>query len=118
MTYCNCGHEPPLLLRGQEVISLSEGGTIIGLDPETPYQLQKVDLQKGDILIMYTDGLADAVNFQRESFGKSRITQALRESAEMAVEPAAKNILWLMRKFAGLTKRYDDTAVVVLKKTT
>ncbi|MCP4713425.1 MAG: SpoIIE family protein phosphatase [Planctomycetes bacterium] len=117
LTYCNCGHEPPLLLRGQEVISLSEGGTIIGLDPDTPYQLQKVDLQKDDILVMYTDGLADAVNFQRESFGKARIIEAVQASAVMAAEPAAKNILWLMRKFAGLTKRYDDTALVVLKKT-
>ncbi|MFC1782096.1 PP2C family protein-serine/threonine phosphatase [Planctomycetota bacterium] len=117
LTYCNCGHEPPILLRDQQVIDLAEGGTILGLDPNSPYQTEKIVLQKNDMLIMYTDGLADAVNFQRESFGRRRIIDAARASAPMAADPAAKNILWLMRKFSGLTKRFDDIALLVLKKT-
>ncbi|KPK73581.1 MAG: hypothetical protein AMJ79_15055, partial [Phycisphaerae bacterium SM23_30] len=98
LTYCNCGHNPPLLLRKHQVIDLSEGGALLGLDPQNPYLLQKIALQKDDLLIMYTDGLADALNFQRQPFGRRRIIDAARDSAHLTAEQAAKNILWLMRK--------------------
>jgi len=117
LIYCNCGHEPPVLFRGDKIIELTEGGMVIGLEPETNYQQQQIALKTGDMLIMYTDGLADAVNFQRESFGRDRIIEAARSSRHLNSEQTAKNILWLMRKFTGLTRRFDDTALIVLKKT-
>ena len=117
LTYCNCGHEPPLLIRDGKVIELAQGGTVIGLSPETDYVSTTIQLRPDDMIVMFTDGLADAFNFQHESFGRKRIVQAALDSAQMPAEQAAKNILWLMRKFAGLTTRYDDTALVVLKRT-
>ncbi len=70
----------------------------------------------GDFLLMYTDGLAEAANFEGEPFGVDRIIEAARASRDMSADAAAKNILWLMRKFAGLNRRCDDTALVVLKR--
>jgi sigma-B regulation protein RsbU (phosphoserine phosphatase) len=116
LTYCNCGHEPPMHVRDGQVSELSEGGTIIGLSPDSSFAPGTVQLDSGDMLLLYTDGLADAFNFEHEAFGRERIRQAALESASMPAEQAAKNILWLMRKFAGLTQRSDDTALVVLKK--
>ena len=118
LTYCNCGHEPPVLIHGDgtQTRDLSEGGMVLGIDTNTRFDAQQVELQPGNMLVMYTDGLADAVNFQRESFGRRRVIDAALASAEMSAEQAAKNILWLMRKYTGLTRRFDDTAIVVLKK--
>ena len=116
ITYCNCGHDPPALLRAEEVQDLTEGGTIVGLDAGTRFETRKKSLSTGDMLIMYTDGLTDAMNFERVSFGRERIIEAARQSAQMSAERAAQNILWLMRKFTGLTPRFDDTALVVMKK--
>jgi sigma-B regulation protein RsbU (phosphoserine phosphatase) len=116
-TYCNGGHEPPILIREGKVIDLKQGGTVIGLSPDSEYESTTLQLQVDDMILMYTDGLADAFNFQHESFGRERIIQAALDSAQMPAEQAAKNILWLMRKFAGLTTRTDDTALIVLKKT-
>ncbi len=116
LSYCNCGHEPPLLIRGGETLSLQEGGMVLGIQPENDYESRHITLEEGDLLVFYTDGLADAVNFERESFGRKRIIEAARNSRDMSAEQAAKNILWLMRKFSGLTPRRDDTAIVVLKK--
>jgi len=118
LTYCNCGHEPVILIRGEEVISLAEGGIVLGVDIDYDYKARTIDLLPGDMLVLYTDGLADAVNFQGEHFGYQRIIAAAQESQMMTADQAAKNILWLMRKFAGLTQRTDDTALVVIKKTT
>ena len=117
LTYCSCGHEPPLLIRGEEVIRLAEGGIVLGVDRDYNYRARTMDLLPGDMLVLYTDGLADAANFQGEHFGHKRIMAAAQESQMMTADQAAKNILWLMRKFAGLTQRTDDTALVVLKKT-
>ena len=118
LTYCNCGHEPPILISadGTHTHDLSEGGMVLGIDTNTQFDAQQVKLQPGDMLIMYTDGLADAVNFQRESFGRRRIIEAALTSVDMSAEQTAHNILWLMRKYTGLTRRFDDTAIVVLKK--
>ena len=118
LTYCNCGHEPPLVINHDKssTSDLTEGGTVLGIDPKASFDAHQHQLHSGDMLVMYTDGLVDAVNFQRESFGRPRAVQAALDSAHMPAEQAAKNILWLMRKFAGLTPRYDDTALVVLKK--
>jgi len=116
LSYCNCGHEPPLLIRGGETLSLQEGGMVLGIQPENDYESRHITHEEGDLLVFYTDGLADAVNFERESFGRKRIIEAARNSRDMSAEQAAKNILWLMRKFSGLTPRRDDTAIVVLKK--
>jgi sigma-B regulation protein RsbU (phosphoserine phosphatase) len=89
---------------------------VLGVDKTNVYPPSKIILQPDDMLIMYTDGLADAANFDRESFGRKRIIDAALASASMTAEQAAKNILWLMRKFAGLNRRCDDIAIVVLKK--
>ena len=117
LSYCNCGHDPPMLLRRGEVIDLVEGGTVVGLDADSQYEAQQIVLETGDMLLMYTDGLAEAMNFEREPFGRDRIVQAAIDSQDMSADEAAKNVLWLMRKFTGLTTRFDDTALVVLKKT-
>jgi len=116
LTYCNCGHDPPLLLRGSETINLTAGGTVLGIDKNSFYTTESIQLKPQDMLVIYTDGLADAMNFQREPFGRQRIIEAFQASAEMTADGAAHNVLWLMRKFTGLTKRFDDTAIVILKK--
>ncbi|MCF7958749.1 MAG: SpoIIE family protein phosphatase [Phycisphaerae bacterium] len=116
LSYCNCGHEPPILIRNNRVIDLDQGGLVLGVDQNASYTPSEVTLEPNDMVVMYTDGLAEALNFEREMFGRTRIIKAARASADMSAQQAAKNILWLMRKFTGLTKRFDDTAIVVLKK--
>jgi phosphoserine phosphatase RsbU/P len=117
LTYCNCGHNPAMLVHDQRITELMEGGIVLGVDKRERYEASEIEMQPHDMLIMYTDGLAEAFNYQRESFGRQRIAQAALASVPMTAEQAAKNILWLMRKFTGLTKYLDDTAVVVLKRT-
>jgi len=116
LTYCNCGHEPPILLRNNTTTDLSQGGTVLGIDKNSKFKTSTAELLPGDMLIMYTDGLADALNFNREPFGRARIIEGAKASDKMSAANAAKNILWLMRKYTGLTKRFDDTALVIMKK--
>ncbi len=115
MTYCNAGHNPPLVLRNGEIIYLTTGGMIVGVDPHHEYTKGIVDLKRGDIVLLHTDGLADAMNFNNERFGKHRIEKALRDTIHMDARSAANHILWEMRRFTGLNKANDDTTLVVIR---
>lgn len=114
LTYCNAGHPPPLLLRDGRVSELASNNMVLGIDPAEPYEQVVFELRTGDILLMYTDGLTDAMNFQRQTWGKARLIEAFAKGGASA-EAVSQTILWEMRRFAGLTERNDDVTMIVLK---
>jgi sigma-B regulation protein RsbU (phosphoserine phosphatase) len=116
LTYCNAGHPPGLILRDGKLIELGSENMVLGVDPEQPYSQSIVDLQPNDLLLLYTDGLTDAMNFKQEVFGRQRIIEAFKQGGATA-EIAAQNILWEMRRFVGLTKRTDDVTMIVARIT-
>lgn len=113
-TYCNAGHPPGLLLRDGKVRELAADNMVLGVDPDEPYRQSFVDLKSNDLLLLYTDGLGDAMNFEQKTFGRQRIVEAFSRGGATA-EIVAQNILWEMRKFVGLTKRNDDVTMVVVR---
>ncbi|MBL4700597.1 MAG: SpoIIE family protein phosphatase, partial [Phycisphaeraceae bacterium] len=119
LTYCNGGHEPPMLLRDGELILLDIGGMIIGVDAQQEYEKSIIDLIPGDYLLMYTDGLTEAFNYADEQFGRERIESALRECAHegMNAQTSLKHILWELRNFTGLRSPVDDTTIVMIRVT-
>jgi serine phosphatase RsbU (regulator of sigma subunit) len=113
-TYCNAGHPPALLLRDGQVTELAAENMVLGVSPEEPYQQSMIDLKKGDLLLLYTDGLADGMNYQQQTFGRQRIVEAFRKGGETA-EIVAQNVLWELRKFVGMNKRTDDVTMIVAR---
>jgi sigma-B regulation protein RsbU (phosphoserine phosphatase) len=83
-TYCNAGHPPGLVLRNGQVIELQSDNMVLGLVPEEPYVQTVFDFQKGDLLLLYTDGLTDGMNFDQECFGRPRLIEAMKRAGEMA----------------------------------
>ncbi len=67
-----------LILREGKIIELNSDNMVLGVDPEEKYMQSLVDLRVGDTLLLYTDGLTDAMNFQKERFGKQRIIEAFK----------------------------------------
>jgi sigma-B regulation protein RsbU (phosphoserine phosphatase) len=117
LTYTNAGHVPPILVRGESCSELSTGGPIIGIDEGLQWQYDMLDLQRGDVLLLYTDGLIEAMNFEDEMFGLERAKAAVRAAAAQAMtaEGVAKHVLWEMRRFAGLSTRLDDLTLIALR---
>ncbi|HEV7299122.1 MAG TPA: SpoIIE family protein phosphatase [Tepidisphaeraceae bacterium] len=114
LTYCNAGHPPALVLRNGEIIELAGENMVLGVDPNEEFKQSFMDLQSGDLLLLYTDGLPDGMNFQNETFGRQRVIDAFRKGGDTA-EVVAQNILWELRKFVGMSKRTDDVTMVVAK---
>ena len=115
LTYCNAGHEYPLLLRGGEIHKLATGGMIVGVDESAPYDMGIFDLQSGDLLVIYTDGLCDALDFRNQRFGRERIIAAMHDRSNASAHDALNHILWQMRRYVGLNRSVDDTTLVVIK---
>jgi sigma-B regulation protein RsbU (phosphoserine phosphatase) len=115
LTYCNAGHEPPLLLRDGKLIPLDHGGMIVGVDREQQYEKGLWDFEPGDMLLLYTDGLPDAMNAAGQRFGRERIEQLLLESADRTANETLNHILWTVRQHTGPRRATDDTTLILVK---
>jgi len=117
VVYCNCGHEPAVLITNGEVTDLQAGGLVLGVDARAEYNIDTVTLKKGDCLLFYTDGLIDAVNFDGELWGREQMLNAAKESTGRSAEHMIRNILRYRRRFVGLARQIDDTSIIVVKVT-
>ena len=115
VTYCNCGHEPAVLIRAGAVVDLEKGGLVLGVDERSEYEIETVALKDGDCLLFYTDGLIDAAGFDGELWGRRRMLEAARGFASDPAEQMVKNILGYRRRFVGLAEQIDDTSIIVVK---
>ena len=115
LTYSNCGHEPVLLLRNNKITKLSIGGMVLGVDANQRYESETVKLLKDDVLLIYSDGLPDAMNFQDIRFGRKAIDKALIERQSYSAKAVLDHVFWEMRRHTGLRDLIDDTTIMVIK---
>lgn len=114
-TYCNAGHNPPILLRGDDITELEEGGMVIGVVPDTKYEKGIVNLCSGDILIFYTDGVTESVNYDDALYGFDRLCESILRNRHLEVGTMTQQLLWDVRRFAGLADQADDITIVVAR---
>jgi len=115
ITYCNCGHEPAILIRDGEIIELDKGGLVLGVDQNAEYEIGTVDLKEGDCLLFYTDGLIDAINFDNEFWGRENMLRAAKKFSALPAERMIKSLLGYRRRFVGLARQLDDMSIIVIK---
>ena len=116
LTYCSCGHEPALLLRGGNLTELDAGGLVLGILPDTEYTIETIGFKQDDLLLMYTDGLIDAMNFEGRIWGKEQMLRALKKCPRNSAEGLVHNLLRYRRRFSGLASQTDDTSIVVIRR--
>jgi sigma-B regulation protein RsbU (phosphoserine phosphatase) len=115
ITYCNCGHEPAVLIRDGKVTELDKGGFVLGIEPTAEYQIETLKLKDGDCLLFYTDGLIDAANFDGELWGRENMLETAMKFTSDPAEQMVKDILAYRRRFVGLARQVDDTSIIVIK---
>lgn len=113
LDYVSAGHDPALLLRKGDFRELSAGGMVIGVLPEAGFEHEVVALQSGDVIVFYTDGVIDTVDFDGRSFGRERLRQSIYKRRKEPPAALANQILWDTRRFAGLAAQVDDISIVV-----
>lgn len=125
LQYCSAGHPPALLLRANgKMETLSEGGLLLGVLPNAPYARGTVEMEPGDVLLAYSDGVLETLNNSEEEFGLERIKAHLRNSAfnrqEIKKTSAAESILFsvlgAVQDFAASHPLVDDLSLVVIRR--
>lgn len=112
----NAGHIPPVLLKGGTIRELPKGAPALGLLPEATYEEQKVTLNSGDILFIYSDGVTDSRNEHGHFFGEQRVFDLLPSVHRLSARECGKLLLTEIKKFIGDAPVHDDLSMVILKK--
>jgi len=115
VTYCNCGHEPTVLIREGQITELEKGGLVLGVEPQAEYEIETMVLADGDCLLFYSDGLIDAANFDGQFWGRENLLKTAKKFTAGSAEQMVKNILGYRRRFVGLASQCDDTSIIVVK---
>jgi sigma-B regulation protein RsbU (phosphoserine phosphatase) len=145
LTYLNAGHNPPMLLRGRPaspqnlanvlpspgtglglavavavaeapvVKLLTTGGPIIGTFLNGPYEQETIQLQSGDVLAIYTDGVTEAEDPAGVEFGEERLRALLVEFLELPADQAAKRVIDRVLEWQGSAPQHDDITLIVAK---
>ena len=114
-TYCNAGHSPPLLLRDDQFMELTTGGLVVGVRSGHAFERAALPLQAGDILVMVTDGVTEAMDFEGTAYGRERLLASIRKYRSLDAQQFAQQILWDVRRFVGLAEQSDDITIVVVE---
>jgi phosphoserine phosphatase RsbU/P len=111
--YANAGHPFPLLYREGAIRDVSARGFMLGVMPEEIYSEKSIDLQPGDRLCLYTDGLVESHDERGEGFGGTRLGEALTESASLPAPQTIGKILARVSEFRGTASATDDLTMVI-----
>jgi sigma-B regulation protein RsbU (phosphoserine phosphatase) len=117
--YCSAGHPPALLLRASGKLELlSDGGLLLGVKAGAPYVRGCVQLEAGDVLLAYSDGVLESLNRADEEFGAGRIEEHLRSAAERSSASAEEvlfSVLGAVQDFASARPIVDDISLVIVR---
>lgn len=119
LEYCSAGHPPAMLLRANgELELLSDGGLLLGVVPTAAYKTGSVQLNTGDVLLAYSDGVIESLNKTEEEFGVGRLEAELRQANSLgaSAESLLFSVLAAVQDFAATHPLVDDLSVAVIRR--
>ncbi|MGC9946109.1 MAG: GAF domain-containing SpoIIE family protein phosphatase [Bryobacteraceae bacterium] len=115
LAYVNAGHNPPIVLRGDEVLRLEADGPVVGLLPRAQYGQSELVLAPGDILLAYTDGISEAMTVDDEEWGEERMIAAARACRGLAAGDMIDKMMAAADAFTAGAPQHDDMTLVIVK---
>jgi len=115
--YCNAGHNHPFLITDKiEPLRLSEGGLALGCFETFPFEENQVQLNPGDRLVVFSDGISEAVNNADEEFGEARVYDMAVANRGVSAAKLIEKILQEVGRHAGVRPQMDDMTLVVIQR--
>ena len=115
LTYCNAGHNPPLLLRRDSVDRLEKGGLILGLFEHATFEEDTISVAPGDILITFSDGVTEALSATGEEYGEERLLACVQANRDQPTPELLEAVLASVRAFTAGALQSDDVTALVLR---
>jgi sigma-B regulation protein RsbU (phosphoserine phosphatase) len=126
LRYVNAGHNPPWLFRPTNsdghtarsyarIGELNVGGTFVGMFPEPDYEEGVVELEPGDVVFAFTDGVTEALNTEQQEFGEERLHEIACRFGPLPVDEMVSRVTEEVRQWIGDAPQHDDLTLVVIK---
>jgi serine phosphatase RsbU (regulator of sigma subunit)/CRP-like cAMP-binding protein len=116
LTYTNAGQEEPFFFHNSRQIRLETGGVPLGVVNHFPYEEETVELGRGDVLVVYSDGIQDAVNANHERFSIEKLERVVRDSLKFRAEEIADAVFAAVKDHVQDTSQFDDMTLLVVKR--
>ena len=118
LTTINAGHPPPCVVPGNGGATrvLAPGGFPLGLMPDATYEVEEVKIEPGDTVVLYSDGVTEAMDVTEREFGAGRLEQSLRRARGGPASAVQRQILEDIRAFADSRAASDDLTLLVLRR--
>ena len=116
LTYTNAGHLSPILVRDGQPMMLDTNGMVVGAFPFARYGESQIQLQSGDLLVGYTDGITEPENEYGEMFGEERLQELLVKNFDRDGEEIVAVIADAVRRWTGTDELQDDMTLLVARK--
>ena len=118
ISYASGGHDPPLIVRsdGSSELAPPTGGVALGVAPGIGYRHNEVHLEPGDTVVLFTDGVTEAMNAENEQFGIERLREVFAGNPPTDSEQANRAVFEAVRDFAGDNPQSDDITCLTLRR--
>ncbi|MHB9033116.1 MAG: SpoIIE family protein phosphatase [Anaerolineae bacterium] len=118
LQYGRAGHNPPYVWHAgtKSIEQLAAPGTVLGITDTPRIDQETVSMEAGDILVMYTDGVTEAVNDHNEEFGEARLREVISQAADLTAGEVLERIDSAVSAHCGEQEQFDDLTLVVVKR--
>jgi sigma-B regulation protein RsbU (phosphoserine phosphatase) len=114
--YVNAGHNAPILRRANGNIErLERGGLPFGITAQAPYEIETLTMAPEDMLLVFTDGVIEAVNERNEEFGEPRLVQLTSAPKSYSAQQGLAVVNDELRRFVGMAHQHDDMTCLLVK---
>lgn len=116
ISYVNAGHNPPLLVRNNDIQKLEAGGMILGvMKTIMPYNSDTIQLQKDDVLVLFTDGISEAMNARGEEFSDQKLEELVKDISNLSTNEILDKIKSEVQMFTTGAVQSDDITLMIIK---
>jgi sigma-B regulation protein RsbU (phosphoserine phosphatase) len=115
LTYCNAGHNPPVVYGAEGARSLKSGGMPVGFFDHATYTDEEMQMSPGDVLVIYSDGVTEALNTAGEEFGEDRLVKVISEHGGAPASDILDRLVEAVQEFAQGAPQHDDVTALVMR---
>ena len=115
LTYCNAGHNPPMVIGPNGVKRLDIGGPVVGLLEFAPYDQETVRLEPGDTIIIFSDGVSEALNSNGDEFGDDRLQAVVEPARKQPASEIVDRLVAAVREFTRGAPQSDDITAMAVR---
>jgi sigma-B regulation protein RsbU (phosphoserine phosphatase) len=115
LTYCNAGHNPPFVIGPNGVRRLEAGGPVVGLLEFAPFEQETITLVPGDCIVVFSDGVSEALSQSGEEFGDARLLEVSEPAVNGTSQALVERVVASVRAFTKGAAQSDDITVMVIR---